>query len=155
MHPLSDPEPRLLSDPGPHSSTIQDSVRKSASFHKLEDRIPFIKLKNVGLCFSQMIQSRVLSKGKSRVLPMNQSCVSITNESRVPITNSVQPEFILYHSWSRLNEMTKDCVFTNSQGLRLWKLSSSKQQRVCLILKDKERIKTRQEFDYFYHFSIK
>ena len=63
LRPLNDPEPHLLSDPGPRSSIIQSRILKSASFHKPEGRVPFIKLKNRGLHFSQTIQSRVLSKG--------------------------------------------------------------------------------------------
>ena len=56
----------------------------------------------------------------------------------------------VYYSWSCPIKMTKDYIFTNSQGVRLWKLSSSRKQRVRLIPKDKERIKMRQEFNEFY-----
>jgi len=53
--PLNDPESHLLSDPGPRSSTFQSRILKSASFHKPEGRVPFIRLKNAGLRFSQTI----------------------------------------------------------------------------------------------------
>jgi len=84
LHSLNDTESRLLSEPGPRSSIIQSRVQKSASFHKTEGRVPFIKLKNTSLCFSQTNESCILSKGQCRVsLEEPEPCPHQTAESHV------------------------------------------------------------------------
>jgi len=86
-----------------------------------------------------------VSYNKMRAASQTSNSMHLEFQSRVPINkgelrlNIKLSTIWVFYSWSYPNKTTKDCISASSQGLRLWNLNSSRQPKVRLILKDKDK----------------